>query len=438
MGMAESLPVPDPATPDPVITEPVLPQSVPQSPRPLLTPKLKKIIGIALGIFLGFIIVGFVYRLTRPPAELAEPADSADNAIPDPSPTSAATKDLRLGVLTVPHPSNWLVLFSPIVDAKTPDLTPLYFARSQEEYRQHASCAATGSCTTAPLSISFTGSTIWTGYSLENFIRVTAPEYPLDKMSETVFAGRPGLGGITDLGGLTYQAVVLTSDNTYQSLVITSREDTKDMLGVMIDSLQKLTLQGEQVASPANLSVQKNTFTLKLTARLHTTEYPILDLVLTNLLEPSLDSLNPAYFLYTETPNSFAPGNYLDFTYYLLTDNPDLASGNYTTAQVTGLLSPPPKDDFAPYLLDAKYCRQSEDCVYRAESCTFDSYNRYTRFAAPRSCANPEYLGLGSRQELKSSLRCNQDEGIEITYDSLECIENKCVARNPVPACEDN
>lgn len=417
-----SLPLP----PEPIAPDPSLPP-----------PRRKKLLLIAGGSLLLLLLIGTAVRFLRPAALPIDPSPSpSPTASPSPA-QDTKTMDLRLDQLTIPYPSNWLLLFAPVIDVKTPELTTIYFTRSQEEYRQHASCASTASCTTTPLAVSYTGSTIWSGYSLTDFLQTTKPDYPLSKLEDTTFGSHRGLSGYTDLAKLNYQAIILTGDNTYQTLFIKSRDDTRDMLQTFIDSLQGLTLLPAQ-ANALNLLEPKSAYTLKLSARLETgsaSEYRIFKSILNNLLEPARSELNPAYFLYHEG-GATTPANYLDYTYYLITDNPELSPGKYESAQVSATLSPPPKEDFVPYLENSKYCRETSDCVYRAENCRYDAYNRYTAFTPDPSCQAVTYHALGEYLELMKSLKCSiATKTLSITYDSLECADNQCVALNPTPAC---
>ncbi|MBU0649510.1 hypothetical protein KJ969_05475, partial [Patescibacteria group bacterium] len=183
------------------------------TPRQLLSPQLKLVFGIALGLILLLTLIGLIYRSSRRPTPTPSPIPITT---PTPAQASATTKDLRLGLLSFPYPDNWLVLFSPLVDAKTPNLTPVYFVRSEGEYRENALCASAGSCTETPLILTFSTPTeIWTGYSLPDFIRATMPDFPLDKMEQNTYAERAGLGGYTDLSSLTYQAVIRIGDSTF-------------------------------------------------------------------------------------------------------------------------------------------------------------------------------------------------------------------------------
>ncbi|RLB75755.1 MAG: hypothetical protein DRH24_19070, partial [Deltaproteobacteria bacterium] len=191
-------------------------------------------------------------------------------------------------------------------------------------------------------------------------------------------------------------------------------------------------INSNPITQPAKLS-EKHAYTLKLSARLATTDYKILQLALDNILEPHNASASANYILYTEM--STPPANYLDYTYSLLTDNPDLTPGDYSTSQITAILTEAPLADFPPYLEDSKFCRENIDCVYRSDFCSFDAYNRYHLFKTPWVCGTANYVGLGNSLELSESLDC--DEGLDITYDSLECVDNQCVVHNPVPVCKE-
>ena len=425
----------DPSIP-PVITPPPPPEipapTANAGSKPLLTPMLKKILIIAITIIVSLLVIGTIYRFVTSRSSSPKPsATPVAQSSPEPTQISEML-DLRLNRLAIPYPADWLVLFSPILDAKNPETTPLYFVRNQTEYLEHALCASTGSCTSTPLTVRFSADTqIWTGYSLGDYIRTTDPDYPLDSLSEIKMGPYVGLAGFTDYQELTYQALIPTSDTTFQKLYVVATEDSRQMLTSLVSSLETLSvITPSTIRQPRELSV-KNTFKLKLTARISTTDYNVLSLVMENLFPPLDASSSASFILYTESSTPRA--NYLDYTYYLLTDSGDLKPGDYSTSQITAIVTETPIADFAPYLEDPKFCRENTDCVYRSDFCSFDSYNRYHLFRTPWGCGAIDYVGMGDSVTLSDSLDC--DDGLDITYESLECVETQCVVNNPVPVC---
>ena len=395
--------------------------------------KYKKLIFIIAVTLVALVLVGTIYHLATARTVDPEPT-STPTPTSSPVNNSKTNRNLRLGNLSLLYPDDWLILFSPILDQKTPNLTPIYFTRSLSEYREQALCAGTGSCTEAPLQLTFSPRTvIWTGYSLGDYVRTTDPDYPLDSLKEIQIGAYTGLAGYTDYPELTYQALIPTSDKSFQQITVRATEDSREMLSQFVDSLKEtIVIDSSSSIQPSQLG-EKHVFTLKLSARLATTDYNILELIISNLLAPSDSSSSAAYILYTT--DSISPSNYLDYTYTLLTNNKDLKPGDYSSSQITATLSEAPGSDFAPYLEDPKYCKENTDCVYRSDFCTVDAYNRYHLFHPPWGCGSTNYEGLGDSETLSESLDCN--DGLTVDFDSLECVENKCVVNNPTPICKE-
>jgi len=426
--MIEPVPPVSSPAPSPSSLPPPLPVPSPSPHTVQLSFRLRLVLLVVLGLVVLTVVTGLLYRFTRSAPPPPSPSPSLLAASPSPAATSFP---LHLDALSLPYPSHWLVLFAPVTDAKTPDLTTLYFVRSEAEYLEYALCAREGSCTNAPLTLRYTApQTIWIGYSLPDYLRATAPDLPLDKLTATTYAAQAGLAGYTDYQSLTHLALVKPKDNEYQQIWLTARTDTKDMLDLEVEYLNRLSPLPSSVSSPAAL-VSPQVFTLALSARLATTDPSVLFFILRNLFAPPDLNLEPSYFLYAET--AAPPGNFLDYTYYLLTDNSSLLEKIYSSPQLSAALSPPPQEDMVPYLLDPKYCRESSDCLYRQSECQIDAFNRYFAFP-PSSCDSLEYVGLGTSAALTKKLYCHQ--GLSVSYDSLECVSNQCVVHNPVPACK--
>jgi hypothetical protein len=142
--------------------------------------------------------------------------------------------------------------------------------------------------------------------------------------------------------------------------------------------------------------------------------------------------------LYVEGTSAYPTTNILENTYYLLTDNPDLAPDKYALAQLDATVGDPPVEGLVSYLQDPKYCRESSDCLYRANFCEIDAFNRYHQYFTPWGCGPATYVGLGDSLSLEESLGCASNESVEVKPDSLECRESRCVAVNPVPSCVRN
>lgn len=352
-----------------------------------------------------------------------------------------ASNQLVTASLILTYPDNWIPIFATPQEGQS----LVYFATSQEEADDLNRCVSQGTCNNFRFKLEdFSNTAVWQGYSIENFIKQVKPEIQIDKLQKTTFNGRKAWKGYVDDKQLTYQLVIDSSyqqSKTFITIKATANENGKEMMNQYLAQLPSVVVTRLKNMQASDLT-NKKAYILEISSSLSSHDYSLVSFILDSLLAPKNSTENYTYLLYTDTTNSTenTPGgpnypkdNYLNNTYYLLTDNNQLQPGVYGTSQINIKLSNPSLDNFVSYLADPKYCQQDADCKYRSNFCTIGAYNSYHQFYSPWGCGPANYEGLGNGEELISSLSCQKE--VKINYDRIQCINNSCQIINPQPIC---
>lgn len=358
-----------------------------------------------------------------------------------PSTETTKSNQIRISNIIFTYPDNWVPIFA---DPKTGN-NLIYFANSQSDAESTTTkCADKENCEDYTFKLESLVSGIPQNSSIEDFVKNTMHEIEIDKLQKTTINGHNAWSGYLDDQKRVYQLIIDTSSGqirTFSRIIATATENGQAMMTQYVSSTPNIKVIDTGKNIEAKDLTTKNAFEIELTSSLTTQDYFLLTSILDSFLSPSGSTKYYNYFLYSSVGSSennvgvlgYPKGDYLNYKYYLLTDNDKLKDGEYGTQQIKIKLSTPDISNLGVFLADPKYCQQDSDCSYHGNFCTMGAFNQYHAFYTPWGCGPPDYEGIGNSEALIMENGCQQN--IKVEYDSLKCINSSCQAINPKLVC---
>lgn len=269
--------------------------------------------------------------------------------------------------------------------------------------------------------------------TLEEFMRQAMSGVDLSVLNETSVDGNEAWSGYTDSQQLTYQTVIKKVDEQGTFIKVINAEasaNNKSMLNAYVQASKQMGVT-RLSSKKANEMTSKSAYKITLSSALVTEDFGLLDTVIGNFLNTSGKNEDFTYILLTEGFAEYPRNNFLNQSYYLLTDNTNLSPGSYGSDQVQVQVEVLP--NMASYFADPKYCQRDTDCQRRANFCTIGAFNTYHVFSTPWGCGPPDLEGFGNHESIAQQKNCS---AVEISYDSMSCTNNICQFVNPTTVCK--
>ncbi|NOY14719.1 MAG: hypothetical protein GXP43_00690 [bacterium] len=287
------------------------------------------------------------------------------------------------------------------------------------------------------------------GKKIEDFITQSLPKVKLNKLQPTTIAGQTAWAGYVDSNKLRHQLVLVANFGNQKGVIVINAQappQHRTMLSDYVLRLRSISLLSENDANlkPSEINPKRGFF-IRIASSLVIDDYFLFEDVLKNLLSSDNPTRSYHYFVYVREPKegsqpssrlemNYPRGDYLNYKYYLLTDNGQLSEGKYGTDQIQITVESVKVDDLGLYLASPSYCQQDSDCSYRSNFCDVGAFNPYHQFITPWGCGTAQFQGFGPEIELKQSLGCAGR--VELKYADIRCVSNTCQMINPTPACK--